>query len=210
MTGYSHGQLAAGWPAPGEPWSHHCHGTLDMITDTERRALRPIGSSVHEVAVRTGVLLSELLSVPGVRLYQGLRAGPGDLPRIPHAVCAGHRVILVDSVAWPPGRYAVAPAGQIYCNGVYIGQSVRPLIAAARRLERALPPGHRVSGLVVVHRAGPGRMILPAAATAQGPAWAGAEAAAGELRAFLGGERPAASTAAIRFLEEAIADPGTG
>ncbi|HET9894561.1 MAG TPA: hypothetical protein VFQ44_06460 [Streptosporangiaceae bacterium] len=33
------------------------HGNLDSVTDSERRALRSIGTTAREVAVRTGDLL---------------------------------------------------------------------------------------------------------------------------------------------------------
>jgi hypothetical protein len=186
---------------------YRCLGSLDAVTDTERRALRPIGTTAHEVAVRTGGLLSELLALPGVRLFQGLRSGPSNLPHIPHAVCAGSRVVLIDSVAWPPGRYAVTAGGQIHCDDVYIGQSVRPLITAARHWRQVLPPGHQVRALVVVHLAGAGSITLPAE-TPQGPTWASAANAVRELRAFLARAGPQASAAMITTLLTATAGPG--
>ncbi|MEU8615648.1 hypothetical protein AB0C29_47475, partial [Actinoplanes sp. NPDC048791] len=57
----------------------HRHGSLARIVDTERRPLRPIGTSAYEVARRTGELLTGLLRLPGVRLYQGVRLN-GDPP----------------------------------------------------------------------------------------------------------------------------------
>lgn len=141
-----------------------CHGSLDTITDSERRALRPISITAHDVAVRTGVLLAELLTLPGVRIFQGVRSAAADLPRIPHAISIGRQVLLVESVAWPAGRYATTPTGRIHCDGMYIGQSVRPLLAAIWRWRQALPHGHRVSALVVVHPSADGDLTLPAAA----------------------------------------------
>src|SRR5690348_457879 len=47
--------------APGR-W----HGSLDTVTDSERRGLRPIGMTAREVAVRTGALLR---AVPGVLVF---------------------------------------------------------------------------------------------------------------------------------------------
>jgi hypothetical protein len=75
-------------------------------------------------------------------------------------------VVLVDAVAWPPGSYSTSTAGAVFCDDVYIGQSVRPLLGAVRRLRRLQPPGHRVSAVVVVHPSVAGRLHLP---TADGP-----------------------------------------
>src|SRR6516162_8910334 len=104
MTGF-----ADGWTAdqarPATALPGRCHGSLDVITDSERRGLRPIGTTAREVAARTGALLNDLLALPGVRIFQGVRpdAAP-DMPRIPHAVSAGRQLILIESVAWPPGQ----------------------------------------------------------------------------------------------------------
>lgn len=140
------------------------HGNLDMITDSERRALRPIGSSAYEVAARTGALLADLMALPGVRIFQGVRPVGTDLPRIAHAVTAGRRLILVESVAWPPGEYTLAPSGRVLCDGTYIGQSVRPLIVAVQHWREALPNGHRVCAAVVVHTCADGDPGLPPSA----------------------------------------------
>src|ERR1700733_2785973 len=85
--------------APTAVLSRRCYGTLNAITDSERRALRSIGATAREVAARTGALLTGLLAMPDVRNFQGVRALAGDLPCIPHVVSAGHGIILVDSVA---------------------------------------------------------------------------------------------------------------
>ena len=148
---------------PSEPPSPRWHGTLDMIIDSERRALRPIGTSAHEVAARTGSLLAALLVAPNVRVFQGVHPEAGGIPPIAHAISAGHRVMLIESVAWPPGTYHTAPEGRIHCDGVYIGQSVRPLLAAVCHWRRSLSPGHEISALVVVHPTGLGELALPGA-----------------------------------------------
>src|SRR5438876_846979 len=99
---------------PAEPavWlSRRCHGSLDTVTDSERRALRPIGTTAQEAASRTSDLLAGLLASPGVRIFQGVRPAAAGLPRIPHAVSSGRQLVLVESVAWPAGQYATTPAG---------------------------------------------------------------------------------------------------
>jgi hypothetical protein len=180
------------------------HGSLDTITDSERRTLRPIGTTAHEVAARTGVLLEALPAGPGVRIFQGVRpAAAEDLPRIPHAICAGRQLILVESVAWPPGHYQVGQAGRIHCDGTYIGQSVLPLVNAARYWRATLPRGHRVSALVVVHPTGEGDLVLPTGTAAE-LAWTCAgdagDAAAAAIRARLPRGRPPTSAQAVAAL----------
>src|SRR5258707_14587352 len=64
-------------------------GNLDVVTDSERRALRPIGTTAHEIAVLTAKLLSELLTFPSVRIFHGIRPADANQPRIPHPVRAG-------------------------------------------------------------------------------------------------------------------------
>jgi hypothetical protein len=139
------------------------YGSLDRITDTERRPLRSIGATAHDVAARTGTLLNRLLRGSRVRMYRGVRLVGGDDPPIPYALSAGCQVVLVESVAWPPGSYVTAPGGAIMCGDIYIGQSVYPLVGAVRRLRRLLPRGHRVSAVVIVYPSIAGRLSLPAA-----------------------------------------------
>ncbi|SRR6266571_9285150 len=195
---------------PGVATTGCWHGSLDTITDSERRALRPIGTTAHEVAVRTGVLLGALPAGPGVRIFQGVRpAGTEDLPRIPHAVNAGRQLILVESVAWPPGRYHAGTGGRIHCDGTYIGQSVLPLVNAVRYWREALPRGHRVSALVVVHPTAEGDLALPAA-MAEELAWTRAGDAVRDIRARLPRGRPAASTRAVAALVAATAGEDAG
>jgi len=180
---------------PAAIQSRRCHGSLDAITDSERRGLRPIGITAREVAGRTGTLLMDLFALPGVQIFQGVRPSAGDVPPISHAVSAGRMLVLVESVAWPPGRYATTAAGQIHCDGVYIGQSVRPLITAVRHWQQALPVGHLVHALVVVHPIAAGDLALPVPDQPE-LNWAAACDAVHNLRAWLPrGRRPASATA---------------
>jgi hypothetical protein len=190
---------------PPAPSAGRWHGSLDSVTDTERRALRSIGTTTHEVAVRTGALLAELLAFPGIQIFQGVAQAAADLPRIPHAISAGRQIILVESVAWPPDRYAATTEGRIYCNGAYIGQSMRPLKHAVRHWQEILPPGHRVSGLVVVHPTEEGDLRL-ADTAARNIAWARACDAVGAVQAHLPRRRQSASIEAVAALIAAIAE----
>jgi hypothetical protein len=181
-----------------------CHGNLDAITDSDRRALRPIASSAHEVAARTGELLAELIDIPGVRIFRGVRAGGAGLPPIPHAISAGRRLVLIESVAWPPGHYETTANGRVYCDGIYIGQSVRQLTAAAEHWRTIVPARYQVTAMIVVHcRCGAVR--LPDA-SAGGLAWTPAEDAAAAIRRYLPGRRQAASRSVLAALISATAD----
>jgi hypothetical protein len=175
------------------------HGSLDAITDSERRALRPIGSSAYEVAVRTGALLAGLTALPSIRIFQGVRRADADLPRIPHAINAGRRVLLVESVAWPPGRYIAAATGRIYCDGAYIGQSVLPLLAAVRYWREILPPRHQVRAMVVVHPIAAGDLALPPP-TRPDLGWACADDAVTGIEGYLPRRRQAVSSRAVAVL----------
>lgn len=198
------------WTAgPGGPAAllfRRYHGSLDSITDSERRALRPIGTTAHEVAMRTGVLLADLFAFPNVQIFQGIRPMIADAPRIQHAISAGRQVMFIESVAWPPGQYAVATAtGRVHCDGMYIGQSVRPLIAAVWHWREILPDDHRVTALVVVHPAGQGDLTLPAA-VARDLAWACAGGAIQEIQARLPCGQEEVSMTAVTALAAATAE----
>lgn len=193
----------AGSVVPASVLSRRCHGSLDAVTDSERRALRPIGTTAHEVAASTGVLLAPLLTLPNVRIFQGIRQPAAGVPRIPHAISAGRRLVLVDSVAWPPGRYTASATGQIHCDGIYIGQSVVPLVAAVGQWREILPPDHQVSAFVVVHPAARGDLALPSAATGD-LAWARADQAARAIRAHLPSGHQAVSIQAVLALLSAV------
>jgi hypothetical protein len=183
------------------------HGNLDEITDSERRALRPIGTTAHEIALLTARLLSELLSFPSVRIFHGIRSAQASQPRIPHAINAGKRLILVDSVAWPPGEYTTALTGQIYCDNRYIGQSVLPMITAVQHWRAILPADHQVIGMVIVHPT-PDRVLAPAppAPTSADLFWARAHEAISDLSSLLPAGRQPVSLPAMSALVAATSE----
>jgi hypothetical protein len=192
--------------------SGRCHGSLDMITDSERRGLRPIERSAREVAASTFDLLADLLELPGIQMFQGVRAPVTDVPRTPLAISAGRQLVLVESVAWPSGRYATTRSGRILSDGVYIGQSVRPLLATIRDWQESLSSSHRVSGVVVVHPlAGDGDLTLPAKAN-PGLAWARASEAVGCIRARLprGGRHPVSMRAVAALVAATVGESAAG
>ena len=143
-------------------------GSLEKLIDDERRSLRPIGMSVREAAARTGELLGRLTDAPGVRLFAGIRLTERG-PRISFAVSTASAVLVVESVAWPSGAYTVTSQGRVLCDGIFIGQSVRPLLCSVRRLRR-LARRRLVGAVVVVHPSGADRPSLPAYPPA-GPVW---------------------------------------
>lgn len=181
-----------------------CHGNLDAITDSDRRALRSIASSAHEVAAGTGGLLAELIDIPGVRIFHGVRIEGADLPPIPHAISAGRRLVLIESVAWPPGHYETEADGRIYCDGIYIGQSVRQFIEAAGLWKKILPERYQVTAMIVVHCCG-GAIRLPAT-SADPLAWARAEDAADAIRRYLPSSKEGISRNLLAALISATAD----
>ncbi len=189
--------------------SRRSHGNLDEVTDSERRALRPIGRTTHEIAELTAGLLGELLSLPSVRIFHGIRPATANQPCIPHAVSAGRQLILVDSVAWPSGQYATLPTGLIYCDGRYIGQSVRPMIEAVRYWRGLLPSGHQVSGLVIIHPTpDAGLAPVPPRPTSADLSWSRAHEAVRDLGDRLPpGEQPV-SRPAVSALVAATSEEG--
>jgi len=190
---------------PSAVLARRYHGSLQGITDSERRPLRPIGTSAYDVAVRTGALLTELVTIPSVRIFHGVRQAAGGEPAIPHVLCAGRQLVLVESVAWPPGHYETMPGGRICCDDVYIGQSVRPLRRAVRQWRAVLPRGHRVSAMVVVHPAGEGTLTLPPGLPGE-LTWVLAGEAIQDLRRRVVRGRQAVSRRAVAALLAATAD----
>ncbi len=184
------------------------YGTLESITDSDQRSLRPIAASAYEVAVRTGELLADLVVIPGVRVFHGVRRPGPESPLIPHAVSSGRRLILVESVAWPAGRYETSENGCINCDGVYIGQSVRSLTAAVTHWSSALPSGHEVSAMVVVYVAATGRVILPAGSAGDVISWVTGEDAGRAIRQrLLPGARPASRELVAALIAATSARP---
>jgi hypothetical protein len=138
------------------------HGDL-AAADDDHRALRPVGACCREVASRTDEVLAGLTDIPSVRIFRGIRPTGARRAVAAHAVSAGRLLILVESVAWPPGGYAVDAAGRVCCGEHPIGQTTGPLVAAVRALRVVLPINHRVTAMVAVRRSGgDGHLRLPA------------------------------------------------
>lgn len=168
-------------PALSRPSGERFHGRLEVITDSERRSLRSIVTTAYEAASRTDRILVGLIGIPGVWIFRGVRTATLNQPLIPHAVAAGRRLILIESVAWPPGRYECLADGRICCDGTYIGQSVAPFLAAAAQWRLTVPEHHQVSAVIIVH-GGAGADIGPLATADRALAWVRAENAVLEVR----------------------------
>lgn len=138
------------------------YGDLTAVAEDDGRPLRPVGMAVIDVVARTDALLGSLTSYPGVRIFQGVRLPGAVRPVASHAVSAGRSLVLVESVAWPAGRYRTDLGGRVNCDGQYIGQTTRALTAAVGACRAILPRSHRVCALIVVHRAVEGDYVLPA------------------------------------------------
>lgn len=182
------------------------HGSLAAVTDSEHRTLRPIGTTAYDVAVRTGDLLAEFTALPAVRIFHGLRPAIPNLPVVGHALSAGRRLLLIESVAWPPGWYTTTAAGRILCDGTYIGQSARPLADAVRHWRAVLPKGHRVAAVVIVHASADGTVALPVTAPGE-VGWVLARDAARDIRRRIGRPRRAAGRDALATLVAATQRP---
>jgi hypothetical protein len=182
------------------------HGDPAAITDSERRPLRPIGTTAGDVTIRTATLLADLIDVPSVRIFCSVQSPGTHLPLVSHAVTAGRRLLLVESVVWPPGCYRIDRDGKVRCDGVYIGQSVRPLVEAVSHWRRLLPRTHHVSGLVIVHRWPGGEYVLPDAGS-ESLAWVAADDAVVEIRRHISRHRQTVSRHAVAALIAATASP---
>ncbi len=181
------------------------HGSLAAVTDSERRTLRPIGTTAYDVAVRTRDLLAELITLPGVRMFHGLRPPVPSLPVIGHALSAGRQLLLIESVAWPPGWYTTTAAGRVLCDGTYIGQSARPLADSVRHWRGVLPKGHRVAAVVIVHACGEGTVALPVTAPGE-IGWVLAGDALRDIRRRIGRPRRTLSRKTLATLVAATGD----
>lgn len=192
---------------PAAAPEQRCYGSLAALGEGQRRPLRPIASTALEVATHTGELLAELVALPGVRIFRGVRPVGTDLPPTAHVISAGRQVVLLESVAWPPGRYETAQ-GRVHCDGTYIGQSVGPLLAAVQHWRRALPRNHRVCAVVIVHLCSAGDLTLPVASRGD-LAWVRAEDALRDVRRRIALSRPRVRARVLAALIAAT-EPGPG
>jgi hypothetical protein len=137
------------------------YGDLSEVTGDDGRPLRPVGMSVADVVVLTDAQLGPVTELPGTRIFQGVRLPGVSRPVASHAVSAGRLLVLIESVAWPPGEYRVDATGRVRCDDQYIGQTVRSLCNAVHAYRRVLPGRHQVCAFVVVHRLADGQYLLP-------------------------------------------------
>jgi hypothetical protein len=137
------------------------YGELPAAATAGSRSLRPVVADDQEIIARTDAQLSALTVMPGVRIFRGVRAGQPARVIATHAVSAGPVVVLVESVAWPPGSYHVDGAGRVLCDGLHTGQSVEDVVASVATCQALLPRDHQVSAVVSVERTGSGGYALP-------------------------------------------------
>jgi hypothetical protein len=147
--------------APRRLAERRFHGELPAAATAGSRSLRTVGADSDEIVARTDARLSALTVMPGVRIFRGVRGGNPARVVAMHAVSAGPVVVLVESVAWPPGHYQLDGTGRVRCDGVPTGQTVEELVASVAECRRLLPRDHQVSALVSVHRTGSDGYVLP-------------------------------------------------
>lgn len=167
--------------------------------------MRSIGVTARDIASRTGVLLADLVTIPGVRIFLSARPAGTTLPPVPHVVSVGRRIILVESVCWPSGNYNVVADGRVHCDGVYIGQSTVALTAAVHAWRNVLTRDHDVRAVVVVHATG--KVRLPAGVEAQ-LNWSLAEDAVLRIKAMARAVRGEDNLEAIAALVAAVSRAG--
>jgi hypothetical protein len=107
-------------------------------------------------------------------------------------------VVLVETVAWPPGDYQVDGAGRVLCDGLQTGQRIGELVGSVAECRRLLPRDHRVSAVVSVHRTGSGGYVLPPPGSAV--AWAFADDLVATLTARLARHPASVSRHAVATL----------
>jgi hypothetical protein len=162
LTGRAHRLMMIEAQAPLRVAEQRRHGELPSAATHGRGSLRSVGAGGAAVAARTDTQLGALTVLPGVRIFRGIRASHPFRVIATHAVSAGRVVVLVESVAWPPGDYRVDPDGQVWCDGLPTGQTTVGLQAAVAACRRRLPRDHLVRALICVHRTAAAGYLLPA------------------------------------------------
>ncbi|GDY31186.1 J domain-containing protein [Gandjariella thermophila] len=105
----------------------------------------------RELAVRlTADLLARYVTdIPSARVFHQVTWPGTEFPEVDHAVLCGHRLVLIDSMIWPGGRYTVDRQGYIQRDGKSFGGGALVLGEAARAFQLLLPR-LEVRGVVLV------------------------------------------------------------
>jgi hypothetical protein len=139
---------------------HGAPGRRDTVVD-----LNALNVTVGITGERmtADLLAGEAALNPVLQVFHSL-ALPGSLSvDLDHAVCAGDRVLLIDTKHWKPGRYGVNAEGWLTCDGKPINEQhpASRMIDAVDRIGRHLgTDGPHVAGLIVVHSNQPGRPVV--------------------------------------------------
>lgn len=83
----------------------------------------------------------------------GVDVVPGS--HLDHAITAGQKVALVDSVMWPPGKYSMDNYGNVLLNGQHSHFDLEPYEEDFKRFRANLPSNVKVRMFVTVHSDGP-------------------------------------------------------
>lgn len=130
-------------------------GRWERITGEPGGVLRPDASTLERrttIAEQlTAPLLSELLRMPGVAIVHRIQFPGSATAHIGHAVVAGGRIAIIDSVLWEPADYRLDDWGRVLRNGTLDEGISIALPIAADRFTSALPYVP-IESWVVVHR----------------------------------------------------------
>jgi hypothetical protein len=137
------------------------NGRWERVTGEPGGVLRPNASTLERrtaIAEQlTAPLLSELLRMPGVAIVHRIQFPGSATAHIGHAVVAGGRIALIDSVLWEPADYRLDNWGRVLRNGALDESIAIALPIAADRFTAALPYAP-IESWVVVHRLTDGQL----------------------------------------------------
>jgi hypothetical protein len=104
-------------------------------------ALRYPHDKRRELAVLlTNRLLDRYLTrIPAARVFHQVTWPGSAHAEIDHAVLCGHRLVLIDSVIWPEGKYSVDRSGYVHRDGKSFGGGAFVLGEATRAFQLLLP-----------------------------------------------------------------------
>lgn len=102
----------------------------------------------------TGDALEVLLSIPGVRIFHGMRFPGSQTADVDHAVIYDNKVAFIDSKLWAPAHYGWGRYGEITVNeGRALDRSTN-FSAAVEHFNKLLPE-MEVTGWMLVHSYNP-------------------------------------------------------
>lgn len=146
----------------------------------------------------TAPLLAELLAMPGITVLENVRLPEGDGLVFGHAVVAGGRIAVVESVLWAPDDYTLDRLGRVVrSDGDADSHSVRLPGAVAAVV--AAYPAVRIRGWTVVHPLSPGTLRVRGESESDPARLATADAMLREAGDWLAEEGDVINVSALAF-----------